>query len=243
MSPVDWAIRRISRREALGLLGAAAAAGCSGSPTSASYTASATAGSGGCILTPALEEGPFFVDERLNRSDITANTTNINVINGVPLTLGITVQKYTGGTCSPLPGAQVDVWQADAAGNYGDEASEGTAGDPFLRGYQITDSAGLVTFKTIVPGWYAGRAVHIHAMVRVFSGSGSQTSKFETQLFFDPVVIAGVVGRFPYNARGLPDTSNSADRVYAGGGSKTLITTTGSVAAGYTGSITLGVQA
>jgi protocatechuate 3,4-dioxygenase beta subunit len=60
----------------------------------------------------------------------------------------------------------VDVWHTDAAGIYSDESIENTTGQTFLRGYQITDSNGAVTFKTIVPGWYSGRTIHIQVMIR-----------------------------------------------------------------------------
>jgi protocatechuate 3,4-dioxygenase beta subunit len=74
--------------------------------------------------------------------------------------------EYTSSGCSALAGAQVDVWHADAAGVYSDEAVKNTTGQTYLRGYQITDSNGVVTFKTVIPGWYSGRTIHIHVMIR-----------------------------------------------------------------------------
>ena len=56
----------------------------------------------------------------------------------------------------------MDIWHADAAGVYSDESVEGTEGLTYLRGYQVTDANGLVIFKTMFPGWYSGRTVHIH---------------------------------------------------------------------------------
>jgi protocatechuate 3,4-dioxygenase beta subunit len=111
------------------------------------------------VLTPELTVGPYFVDEKLNRSDLTTNTTDTNVLNATPLTLTMTIMEYASSGCSALVGAQVDVWHADAAGIYSDESVENTTGQTFLRGYQITDSNGAVTFKTVVPGWYSGPSI------------------------------------------------------------------------------------
>jgi protocatechuate 3,4-dioxygenase beta subunit len=74
--------------------------------------------------------------------------------------------EYGSSACTPLAGAQVDAWHADAAGVYSDESVENTVGQSFLRGYQLRDSNGLAAFKTIFPGWYSGRTVHIHVMIR-----------------------------------------------------------------------------
>ncbi len=187
---------------------------------------------------PDLTVGPYFVDEKLNRSDLTTDTTDSNVLNGVPLTLNIFVMEYNSSGCTALAGAQVDVWHADAAGVYSDESVENTSGQTYLRGYQITDANGEVTFKTIFPGWYSGRTVHIHVMIRTFSSSGSETFDFTTQLFFDPTLTLQVMANAPYNTRGNPNTTNSADSIYS---SETLLSLASS-GSGYTTSITLGVQ-
>src|SRR5437588_4238862 len=155
--------------------------GCGSSGTSTSGSGS---GSASCVLTPELTVGPYFVDERLNRSDLTTNTTDTNVTNGAPLALSIYIMEYGSSACTPLAGAQVDVWHADAAGIYSDESVENTVGQSFLRGYQLTDSNGLAAFKTIFPGWYSGRTVHMHVMIRTYSSSGGKTFEFTTQLFF-----------------------------------------------------------
>ncbi len=131
--------------EILGGAGVAALSGCGGSSTSASSTSGSTSGTtsgttASCVLTPELTVGPYFVDEKLNRSDLTTNTTDTNVSNATPLTLTMTIMEYASSGCSALVGAQVDVWHADAAGIYSDESVENTTGQTFLRGYQITDS-------------------------------------------------------------------------------------------------------
>ena len=185
--------------------------------------------------------GPYFVDERLNRSDLTTNTTDTNVTNGAPLALSIYIMEYGSSACTPLAGAQVDVWHADAAGVYSDESVENTVGQSFLRGYQLTDSNGLAAFKTIFPGWYSGRTVHIHVMIRTYSSSGGKTFEFTTQLFFDPALTLTVMAKAPYNTRENPDTTNATDNIY---NSETLLSLkSASSDSGYTTSITLGVQA
>jgi protocatechuate 3,4-dioxygenase beta subunit len=231
----------------LAVAGAGAMLGCGGgtktsATTTTTTTTSTTTGTGNtaCILTPELTVGPYFVDEKLNRSDLTTDATDTNVTNGVPLTLEMFIMEYSSSGCSALSGAQVDVWHADAAGVYSDESVENTVGQTYLRGYQTTDSNGLVTFKTIFPGWYSGRTVHIHVMIRTFSSSGTETFEFTTQLFFDPALTLTIVGTSPYNTRGNPDTTNSADNIY---NSETLLTlAAASSGSGYTTSITIGVQ-
>jgi protocatechuate 3,4-dioxygenase beta subunit len=182
---------QLTRRRLLELLGGASVAalsGCGGSGTSATSSTGSTSASGSsgasCVLTPELTVGPYFVDEKLNRSDLTTNTTDANVLNAIPLSLVMTILQYASSGCSALAGAQVDVWQADAAGLYSDESVENTVGQTVLRGSQITDSNGAVTFKTIIPGWYSGRTVHIHVMIRTLSTSGAVLTEFTIQLFF-----------------------------------------------------------
>jgi len=114
--------------EILGGAGVAALSGCGSSSTSASSTSGSTSGTttsgttASCVLTPELTVGPYFVDEKLNRSDLTTNTTDTNVLNATPLTLTMTIMEYASSGCSALVGAQVDVWHADAAGIYSDES-------------------------------------------------------------------------------------------------------------------------
>jgi protocatechuate 3,4-dioxygenase beta subunit len=204
---------------------------CGGS--SSSTSSAALANSGACVLTPELTIEQFFVDERLFRSDLMTNTSDPNVINGVPLNLTIQVVNFTGSGCSPLASAMVDVWQVDAAGVYSDESSEATVGLTFLRGYQVTDANGIVTFKTIYPGWYTGRTVHIHVMVRI----ATSASQFTTQLFFDDSLTDTIFANAPYNSRGTRDTRNSNDSNYT---SQTQLTLSKDSSGAYSGSILLG---
>jgi protocatechuate 3,4-dioxygenase beta subunit len=116
-----------------------------------------------CFLTPQSIEGPFYLDPRLVRAEIAEGRA------GVPLRVDLRV--IDGATCKPSERAGVDIWHADAQGIYsgyesqGDKQDLSTVGQTFLRGTQFTDSKGAVSFKTIYPGWYEGRATHIHFKV------------------------------------------------------------------------------
>ncbi|HEV7888335.1 MAG TPA: intradiol ring-cleavage dioxygenase, partial [Acidimicrobiales bacterium] len=179
-----------------------------------------------CILQPEVTEGPYYLDVNKVRSDITEGRP------GIPLALKLVVVDAAG--CLPIKDAVVDVWHCDAGGDY--SGVSGVAGT-FLRGTQVSDGAGVVQFNTIFPGWYRGRAVHIHLKVHV-GGSVVHTG----QLFFDDAVLAAVSTRAPYSSRGAPDQSNSSDSIFRqSGGSKAIVPVT-EQGSGYAGAITLGVQ-
>ena len=169
---------RVGRREVIQALGSVVAVGflsdCAGGDTSSPTSASAAASSASaastnaqCVVTPAETEGPYFVDERLNRSDIRSDPATGIVKAGVVLDLTVILSQITGtGACTPLASTLVDMWHCDALGFYSDISQQATVGQEFLRGYQITDATGKVRFTTIYPGWYTGRAVHIHFKAR-----------------------------------------------------------------------------
>ncbi len=169
------------------------------------------------VASPAVTEGPFFVDEKLNRSDLIGDTKRPSVVNGAPLTVTFTLYRLVDGKFSPLKGAMVDVWHCDAAGNYSDvEAGmnpDDTTGQNWLRGYQISDENGVVKFKTIVPSWYRGRTTHIHFKVR--QTDGKATKEFTSQIFFDDAVADGIFANAPYKLRGPRDMRNATDGVYS----------------------------
>ena len=193
-----------------------------------------------CVLSPALTEGPYFVDERLNRSDLTTNTTDAAVLQALPLTLEINLVSTTSAGCLPLSNVQVDVWHCDALGNYSDVQSQ--VGQTYLRGYQVSDAAGQVTFKTIYPGWYQGRTVHIHVKARYYDASGNKTYEFTTQFFFDDGTTDTVFAAAPYNTRGTRDTRNAADSIYGNNTSLLLaLSSPADGSRGYVGTMTLGL--
>lgn len=171
-----------------------------------------------CVARPALTEGPYFVDELLNRSDIRSDPTTGVVRAGVPLRLKINVNRVSGTSCAALPGAVVDIWHCDALGLYSDvNAGMGnpdTRGQKFLRGYQVTDNDGSVQFTTIYPGYYTGRSVHIHFKIRLFAGS-QRTFEFTSQVFFDDSLTDQVFTQAPYNTKPARGTRNSNDGIYS----------------------------
>ena len=195
-----------------------------------------------------MTEGPYWVDEKLFRSDIRTDPSTGVARAGVPLTLTITVQNL-GSSCTPLQGAYVDIWHCDAKGIYSDEATYNpgggtgnvtTTGQKFLRGYQITDSNGQVTFTTIYPGWYSGRTIHIHMRVRTYSGS-TVLSNFVTQIFFDDSITNTVLTLSDYSRTTARDTTNATDNIYnIANKTRMLATTTGDTASGCTATITVG---
>lgn len=210
--------------------------------TSTSSTGSSSSNSS-CVLTAALTEGPYFVDEKLLRSDIRTDPTTGTVSAGTPLSLQFNVARLANSACTPLTGAYLDVWHADATGVYSDEGVNGTSGKKFLRGYQLTDANGQASFTTIYPGWYQGRAVHIHFKLRLYAGS-TKSYEFTSQFFFDDALTDSVYGSSPYSSRSARDTRNASDGIYnsltaAQKAALTLSTTAN--ATGYAGVITLDV--
>jgi len=234
--------RILSRREVLALLGgssvallAACAPASLASPsptataqqtgaaatTAAAATASAAATTlPSCIVRPALTEGPYFVDEKLDRSDIRSDPGTGVVRPGTILNLNFLVSRVSGSACTALVAAMVDVWHCDALGVYSDVDS--ARGQKFLRGFQNTDASGSAKFMTVYPGWYQGRAVHIHFKIRPTS-----SSEFTSQLFFDDALSTQVFAQAPYSQKGTQGiTRNSSDGIFQQSGGKLLLSVT-----------------
>jgi uncharacterized protein (TIGR03437 family) len=240
-------IQEISRRTTLGALIKAGAAAFFIPAWNETVEAQTTIT---CVqTTPTQTEGPYWVDEKLFRSDIRADPANGVERAGVPLTLSITVQNLSTGGCTPLVGAYVDIWHCDAKGIYSDEptynpgggtGNVNTSGQKFLRGYQITDANGRVTFTTIYPGWYTGRTIHIHLRVRTYSGT-AVLSNFVSQIYFEDAISNVVLAQSAYSRTTARDTTNTNDMLYrVANATRMLAEASGSVAAGYTASITVG---
>lgn len=225
------AVRALSRREVLALLGAAGT--LAGFPHGRAL-AQKPGGGPACVVTPEQMEGPFFVDQRLNRSDIRSDPVDGSVKEGVLLTLALRLSSVSGTGCPPLAGAIVDVWHCDAAGAYSAEAT----GKGFLRGYQVTDAKGAVRFTTIYPGSYTGRAVHIHFKVRGKDAS-ARAYDFTSQLYFDEAVTDRVYARGPYGKR--QRVRNERDGLYQRGGSRLMLDLAES-GPGYAGTFDIGVR-
>ena len=168
------------------------------------------------VASPALTEGPFFVDERLNRSDLVAGTTRPSVAQAHPLELAVVVYRLASdGNFSPMPDVVVDIWSADAHGVYSDEPGgqnpERTIGEHWLRGYQITDKAGKANFRTIIPSRYPGRTTHIHFKIRKSLTGAS--AEFTSQLFFEDEFADAIFKNTPYRTSSR-DTHNLDDGIY-----------------------------
>jgi protocatechuate 3,4-dioxygenase beta subunit len=243
---------------ATGALAAACArksspSGAGASPSTSATSSDGSAGGGqspDCVLTPELTEGPYYIDLNDVRSDITEGRS------GAAMKLAITVVDAT--SCTPVKDAAVDIWHCDAGGEYsGFGSASGSAEMPpggppgggppggrqattnaerFLRGTQVTEATGLCTFQTIYPGWYTGRAVHIHVKVHT-GGEVVHTG----QLFFDDDFTDTVYKGQPYAKRSARDTRNDADSIFGQSGGSGLVDIKAN-GAGYDASTTLGVK-
>ena len=229
------------RRNALLTLGAGGVALLIGKPWKTAV-ANETPSAPACVITPEQTEGPYFVDEMLNRTDIRTDSTDGSSVVGIPLVLSLCLSAINGTDCKPLPNAVVDVWHCDSNGVYSDvrDRSFDTTGKTFLRGYQVTDTNGKVTFTTIYPGWYWGRTVHIHFKVRADTGGG-KVKIFTSQLYFDDAFTDTVYSLPPYNNRGERSTRNEQDGIFRNGGQNLLLKLAGD-ANGYTASLDIGVD-
>jgi protocatechuate 3,4-dioxygenase beta subunit len=180
-----------------------------------------------CVLTPEMTEGPYYLDSP-ERRDVTEGRP------GTPLRLQLTVAEAT--RCMPIPGAVVEIWHSDAQGAYsgfGEAASNRT----FLRGAQVANANGVATFDTIYPGWYPGRATHIHMKAHQSKGA----SQVHTgQMFFDEAVNDAVYGGGAY-ARTGRRTLNAQDGIFRGGGAQSMVTLTPS-GDGYVGTMVIGIR-
>lgn len=231
----------VTRRRALQLAGgfglATFVGACASDGGSAPEAAMATAGAStetaataaaapDCVLMPELTEGPYYLDLDLVRSDITEGRP------GLPLDLRVNV--VDAGSCEPIEGAAVDLWHCDAEGGY--SGVQGAEGETFCRGVQVTGADGAAEFRTVFPGWYTGRAVHIHVKAAA-DGDATHTG----QLFFDPETLSAVYAAEPYAARGEPDQPNESDGIYQQSGGVTVVAVTVDEESS-TGAVTLGID-
>ena len=220
----------VSRRDALKFLGTA----------SVSYIAIGRPGrllAQSCAVTPPETIGPYWVDEMLERADVRVDPSDGSVRPGVPLRLVINVLRADD-NCAPASGVQVDIWHCDAGGLYSDEAANGTVGRKFLRGYQVTDANGSVTFLTIYPGWYSGRTIHVHFRIRTLDGATTPYD-FASQLYFDDAISDAVLGEAPYDARGTRNTTNADDTIFT---PATLMAVVSDGSGGYQGSFDVALK-
>ena len=170
------------------------------------------------IPPPGITEGPYWVEELLVRSDIRLDPVTGIWQDGFPIYLGINVWQLHNNVITPLKNVVLDLWQCNAHGVYSDEAVEGTLGQKFLRGTQVTPASGSVWFLTNYPGWYSGRTPHIHVRARVWDATTDTiTYNFVTQLFFNDAFTNSLYFTTPpYNQRPYRDTYNQTDNIYTG---------------------------
>lgn len=235
--------KRIGRREAMAVIGAAAGAvvayGCSGSPTSPTSTAAdtstggtttgGTTTTGACAVTPNETAGPYPSLTDLFRSDIREGRA------GTLLALTIKVVNVNAG-CAAVSNANVEIWHCDAVGNYSQYGSQ--TSQTYLRGIQTTNANGEVMFTTIFPGWYQGRATHIHLAVTVNGASVKVTQIAFPESTNDTVHRQGA---YSVNGRGTNPTSNSSDGIFADSLASELVMPTGDVSSGFMANVQIGI--
>ncbi|MEU0671434.1 intradiol ring-cleavage dioxygenase [Streptomyces sp. NPDC006172] len=227
-------------------VGGAASAGALDGGISQDNTAPAAAAV--CTLTREMTEGPYYLDGQYVRADISEGKP------GVPLKLTLTVVDDD--TCAPLRGALVELWHADALGEYSGFVGANGHSEPdngtFLRGGVLTNSSGVATITSIYPGWYIGRCIHIHVKVHTgvtVTSDGHYTGGREIhtgQLFFNETVTTRVATVSPYSTNRVTRTTLSRDSIYDGGGAASGLLTLSALgstpSAGYAGTLTLGVE-
>ena len=236
--------RTLSRRGLIGVLGGGVASVAFGTRALDAFGAD-NADVATCVLTPEVTEGPYWIDTRLTRYDVREGRP------GLPLVLQFAIVNAK--TCKPIRNADVEIWHADASGEYSgfDGGSSGPGGPGggsgpqtktrYLRGHQRSDALGKASFMTIFPGWYRGRTPHVHMKVHV----GSADRVVHTgQVFFNEAIQASVYRTGAYAGRGQPDTPHARDMIYAqAGGSRAVVRLRRRPggARGYLGRIVIGV--
>ncbi|USP75043.1 hypothetical protein yc1106_02317 [Curvularia clavata] len=179
-------------------------------------------GNNSCILTPETTQGPYWVSGELVRQNITDDQQ------GVPLTLDIQIIDVN--TCEPVPRVYLEAWHCNSTGVYsgvvangnGDSSDESNLDATFLRGINLSDNDGVVTFDTLFPGHYTGRATHIHVLSHV--GASLNANKTLAggnithvgQIFFDQDLISLVETEEPYASNTQELTTNADDSILAG---------------------------
>jgi protocatechuate 3,4-dioxygenase beta subunit len=223
----------LSRRA---LIGAAAAAGLSAAFGARALTAlgADSQNVATCLLAPEVTEGPYWIDNKLTRRDVREGKP------GTPLLLELSIVNAK--TCKPIRNADVEIWHADAAGEYSgfDGGSGAQTRTRYLRGHQRSNALGRASFLTVFPGWYPGRTPHVHLKAHI----GQDRVVHTGQVFFNEVIAAQVYRHGVYAGRGQPDTPHSRDMIYAqAGGSRAVARLSKRAAGGYVGGIVVGVAA
>jgi protocatechuate 3,4-dioxygenase beta subunit len=224
---------RLTRRASLlrlgGVLGAAIGGGAwKASESDGAGPAGVASGAVSCVLTPEQTEGPYYIEGEKLRRNITEGRP------GAPLLLRTFVVDAA--TCRPIRNAAVDIWHPDAGGVYSG-FGQGADSRTFMRGIQKTNAKGLASFRTVYPGWYQGRTVHIHVKVHL-GGNVVHTG----QLYFPDAVTDAVYRKSPYTSRPNRSTRNAQDAIYRNGGKRSQLSIRRGTSGAYVASITMGVN-
>lgn len=224
---------RLTRRGSLlklgGLVGAALGAGAwKVAQSEGAGPAGVASGAVACVLTPEQTEGPYYIEDEQVRRNITEGKP------GTPLLLRAFVVDAS--NCKAIRNAGVDIWHADASGVYSG-FGQGAGNRTFLRGIQRTNAKGLALFRTIYPGWYRGRTVHIHVKVHL-GGNVLHTG----QLYFPDAVTDAVYRKAPYSARPNRSPRNAGDAIYRNGGRRSQVKVRKNAAGVYVATIMMGVS-
>lgn len=234
---------RLSRRTILSAVGALGAGGVIGAVAGAAPAAkSRPRVAGSCTLIPQETEGPYPLRAILSNSSIVRGDVTEGRP-GVPLTLQIKLQNIND-NCLPISNAAVYIWHCDKDGVYSGYSQPGvnTVGQTFMRGVQVSDADGAVNFATIFPGWYIGRLTHIHFQVYLANNLGG-TAIATSQIAFPFDIVRDVYHSSLYAAHGQNTsvTTFAADNVFNDGATYQMLALSGSVAAGYVGTLTVGI--
>lgn len=240
--------RKVFLKNSLGLIGGSSlfTGACKKSADSGSVSGTTGSGSGGCIVTAEEVEGPYpyvggEITNPLQRVDVTGEQT------GLPLSLSFHVVNASN-SCTVVSGARVDIWHCNKDGYYsgygsqtgGSLGTQSYLGETWLRGYQLTDTSGIANFTTIYPGWYQGRATHIHIEVFV-----NNVLKKTTQITFAETISDAVHQTTLYAAHGINTTRNAADGIFNNSATdlaNETVAVTGDITSGYSGSYTIGLS-
>ncbi|HST36527.1 MAG TPA: intradiol ring-cleavage dioxygenase [Allosphingosinicella sp.] len=179
-----------------------------------------------CPVTPEQTEGPFYFDPQMVRADITEGKA------GTPLALRL--QIVDAAACVPQQRARVDIWHCDADGVYSGYDRERSAGQRWFRGTQFADARGVAAFRTVYPGWYEGRAPHIH--VKAWLGDGRELT---SQLYFPDTLSDSVYGQGAYAGHPGRHMRNSDDGIFRDAGGEVPMTQISRSANGYDGAIVM----
>ena len=196
--------------------------------------------SAGCWLTPATTGGPFYFNPNLLREDIRTDSGTQAFYDGLQFNMTFTVIDVN---CNPVSNVLVDIWHCDKDGRYSGYPNQpggvNTTGLDFLRGIQVTDANGQCSFITSYPGWYPGRATHIHFKIRL------NAATYVTSQFAFPNAVNDAVYTTPlYSGRGSNPTSNEEDNIFGSAKPEFLLMDAlANTSGGYDGTYTIGINA